>query len=142
MKSHFIKASPFVISFVVIYFFMDITIIPSEKFTDLLVASIAYSSSSIGFFIAGVSILQTSQISRFYKKLVELGTNKKLISWLMAAIGYMFILSSLSLLLLYLISNGSTITYIIYVLWLSVFLSSIFTTLIIILLFYTIFSQK
>lgn len=110
---------------------------------DVLLGSIAFASTSVGFFIAGVSILQTSNISKFYKKLVELGTNKKIIAWLMTSITYMFILSLLSILVLFFLNgNFEGIVIILLNVWLATLCASFLSTLFIILLFLIIFTNK
>lgn len=110
---------------------------------DVLLGSIAFGSTAVVFFIASVSILQTSNISKFYKHLVALGTNKKIISWLMTAIAYMFILSLLSLIVLFCL-NGSFSNSLVILLnfWLASLCASFLSTLWIILFFLIIFSLK
>jgi len=116
---------------------IDFTEIKSIK--DVLLGAIALSSSSLGFFIAGVSIMQTSNFSKFYKVLVELGTNKKIIAWLMASIGYLFLLAFLSLFLLFFLDSSHVLVGILFNVWVSTlaaaFISSLFVTLIIIIVF-------
>ncbi|PGP40995.1 hypothetical protein [Bacillus thuringiensis] len=106
---------------------------------DILLGAIALGSSCLGFFIAGVSIMQTTNFSRFYKKLVELGTNKKITAWLMAAIGYFFLLAFLSLFLLFFTNVENMFVQILFNIWLSTltaaFISSLFVTIIIIIVF-------
>ena len=106
---------------------------------DVLLGAIALASSSLGFFIAGVSIMQTSKFSKFYKVLIDLGTDKKIIAWLMAAIGYLFFLAFLSLFLIFFIGYNHIAIEILYNIWFATlsaaFLSSLFVTLIIIFVF-------
>lgn len=48
--------------------------------------SIRLESSSLGFFVAAVALLQSGSFSRFMQITIELGTDKKIIRWLMTSI--------------------------------------------------------
>ncbi|KZS48112.1 hypothetical protein AWU65_20365 [Paenibacillus glucanolyticus] len=106
---------------------------------NILMGSIALSSSSLGFFIAGVSILQTSNLSKFYDKLVQLGTDKKILGWLMTSIFYMFLLSATSLLALFFIDGTGIATTLLLNIWLALLIASILSMFFIIFIFIIVF---
>lgn len=138
MKKNILKISVFLIP-LILFSCVSFDYSNIKNMKDIFLGSIALGSSSLGFFIAGVSIMQTTNFSRFYKKLVELGTNKKITAWLMAAIGYLFLLSFLSLFLLFFMDINNTFVQILFNIWLSTlaasFISSLFVTVIIIVVF-------
>jgi hypothetical protein len=134
------KLMVFVLPMVVI-FYLKIDYNSIDNLGDILLGSIAFSSSSLGFFIAGVSILQTSNLSRYYKKLIDLGTDKKIISWLFTAIAYMFMLSSLSLILLFFVGDIIKPVEILLTIWLSFLCAATISTLFIILIFGYVFTK-
>jgi hypothetical protein len=136
----FFKLVVFVLPMAVI-FFLKIDYNSIDNLDDILLGSIAFSSSSLGFFIAGVSILQTSNLSRYYKKLTDLGTDKKIISWLFTAIAYMFMLSSLSLILLFFVADIIKPVEILFSIWLSFLCAATISTLFIILIFGYVFTK-
>ena len=138
MKGIILKLLVFLIP-LAIFSYMKISYSELENMDNIFLGSIALGSSSLGFFIAGVSIMQTSNFSKFYKVLVDLGTNKKITAWLMASIGYLFLLSFISLFLLFFMNYNHPIIAILYNIWLATltasFISSLFVTLIIIIVF-------
>lgn len=138
MKNLIVKLSVFIVP-LLIFFIVDINYYEIVNMKDVLLGAIALASSSLGFFIAGVSIMQTSKFSKFYKVLIDLGTDKKIIAWLMAAIGYLFFLAFLSLFLIFFIGYNHIAIEILYNIWFATlsaaFLSSLFVTLIIIFVF-------
>ncbi|UAW07818.1 hypothetical protein PVJ1_00084 [Psychrobacillus phage PVJ1] len=122
-----------------IFSYLKISYSELVNMDNIFLGSIALGSASLGFFIAGLSIMQTSNFSKFYKVLVDLGTNKKITAWLMASIGYLFLLSFLSLFLLFFMNYDHAIIGILFNIWLATltasFLSSFFVTSIIIIVF-------
>lgn len=139
MVQHIVKLSVFLIPFIVIYILTDINYSDFPNLDNILMASIAFSSSSLGFFIAGVSLLQTSHVSKFYKNLVQLGTNKKIIAWLMSTIAYMFSLSAISLISMFL--DPETYGFILDI-WVSLICASLISTLFIVVNFYIVFTGE
>lgn len=135
-----VKMCFFIIPFIIIIS-INIDYTKFNNLNDIFLGSIALSSSSLGFFIAGVSILQTSNISKYYKKLKDLGTDKKIMSWLMTAIAFMFILSCLSLISLFFTTEITSSVKILLDVWLSFLAASIFSTFWIILLIGFIFTK-
>lgn len=135
-----IKLLLFVIPLIII-FRLKIDYNQFENIDNILLGAIAFSSAAMGFFIAGVSIMQTGKISRFYKVLTDLGTDKKIMSWLMTAIGYMFTLSSLSLVGLFLASNITGTVTVLFNIWLALICASLLSTLFIILIFAVVFTK-
>ncbi|MEC1289436.1 hypothetical protein P9B58_03960 [Bacillus mojavensis] len=137
-----LKLSLFVVPLIVV-FIIQPSYDSIVNLKDVLLGSIAFGSTSVGFFIASVSILQTSNISKFYKHLVVLGTNKKIISWLMTAIAYMFVLSLLSLIvLIFLNGSFSSSLEVLLNFWFASLCASFLSTFWIILLFLIIFLLK
>ncbi|MGG2111932.1 hypothetical protein ABFY60_15640 [Lysinibacillus pakistanensis] len=138
MKRIMIKLFIFLIP-LLIFSFVKIDYSSFANMKDVLLGAIALASSSLGFFIAGVSIMQTSNLSKFYKVLVDLGTDKKIIGWLMASIGYLFLLAFLSLFLILFMDFHNIFISILFNLWFATltaaFLSSLFVTVTIILVF-------
>lgn len=141
LKGLLVKLSPFIISFVVIKK-MGICYNSITNMDDILLGSIAFSSSSLGFFIAGVSIMQTSNMSRYFTTLTQLGTDKKIISWLLTTIAYMFVLSSLSLIMLFFISNITGVITLILNVWLSLLIAALVSTLFVITIFTIVFTKE
>ncbi|ERN52838.1 hypothetical protein [Alkalihalophilus marmarensis] len=125
---------PFLIFFYVVPDYQKI-----QNLNDVLLGSIALGSASVGFFIAGISILQTSNVSRFYSHLVELQTNKKIIAWLMTAIIYMFLLSVMSLVVLFFLGSGLGWVTLLLHIWLASLVASILSTFLVILYFSFVF---
>ncbi|WP_217588755.1 hypothetical protein [Lentibacillus saliphilus] len=140
MRKLLYKIALFFVPFIILYF-SDIDYEKITNLEDILTASIAISSSSLGFFIAGVSILQTSSISRFYKKLVQLGTNKKIIAWLMTSIVYVFLLAFLSLFNMFLISDMTNLVVLLMDIWLALLIAAFLSTLFVIILIGIIFTS-
>ncbi|WP_336883608.1 hypothetical protein [Priestia koreensis] len=135
-----IKLSLFVVPLVIIFIF-KIDYSSFSNIDNILLGSIALSSAAMGFFIAGVAIMQTSNFSRFYKALTDLGTDKKIMSWLMTSIGYMFFLASFSLVGLFLVLHISGIVIIFLNIWLAFLCASLLSTLFIILIFAIVFTK-
>lgn len=135
------KISLFVIPLVVIcYFKVDYT-----QFTNMdsiLSASISFSSAAMGFFIAGVAILQTSNLSRLYSSLTKLGTDKKITSWLMTATGYMFVLSAFSLIGFFLIPPIVGWEIMFFNVWLALICAALLSTFWVIIIFCIIFTKE
>ncbi|MED5019321.1 hypothetical protein P9847_18630 [Paenibacillus chibensis] len=134
-----LKLSLFLIPCVLLLTTFKVNYSQVEQLPNILMGSIALSSSSLGFFIAGVSILQTSNLSRFYEKLVQLGTNRKILGWLMTSIFYMFLLSVTSLIALFFISGTGIETTILLNVWLALLIASVLSTLFIIFIFIIVF---
>lgn len=141
MRSILSKLLLLVIPLITVTFFLDVDYGNLKNIDNILLGAIAVSSSSLGFFIAGVSILQTSKISRFYKALTDLGTDRKIMSWLMTAISYMFVTSALSLISLFFSGSARSVKFLMD-LWLSFLSASLLSTFFIILIFGIVFTRK
>lgn len=112
-----------------------------KNLDTILTGTIAISSSSLGFFIAGVSILQTSNMSKYYDKLVELGANKKIMGWLMTTIVYMLLLAFFSLFILFMKGIEFENIGFLMNIWLSLLFASFLATIFIVFLFAYIFTK-
>jgi hypothetical protein len=136
------KLLPVAVSFIVIHFVLRLDYNSISTVKDVMKADIGFSMSAMGFFLAGVSILQTSSASPYYKILKDLGTDRKIVSWLMASIAYMFLLSSFSILGLFFGSVIPKQYYLFFDIWLSLLSASILSMLYVIMIFLIVFTRK
>lgn len=99
-KSFLFKVLPPLIIFVVFLFPLPIELEDIENFNDVVGYSIGIGGSSLGFLVAAVTLLQSGSISRFMQRTIELGTDKKIVRWIMTSILYSFIFSFAGLFML------------------------------------------
>ncbi|MBQ6459513.1 MAG: hypothetical protein IJJ35_07950 [Exiguobacterium sp.] len=84
----------------ILFLFLPLKLTSIENYNDVIGFSIGIGGSSLGFFVAAVTLLQSGSISTFMKKTKELGTDVKIIRWLMTSILYSFLFSFSGLFLL------------------------------------------
>ncbi len=91
------KVFPPILCFILFFFFIPLDFDDIENYNDIVGYSIGLGSSSLGFFVAAVALLQSGSFSRFMQITIELGTDKKIIRWLMTSILYSFVFSFVGL---------------------------------------------
>ncbi|WED56171.1 hypothetical protein OE059_04745 [Exiguobacterium profundum] len=84
----------------ILFLFLPLKLTSIENYNDVIGFSIGIGGSSLGFFVAAVTLLQSGSISTFMKRTKELGTDVKIIRWLMTSILYSFLFSFSGLFLL------------------------------------------
>lgn len=112
------KIFPPIICFI-LFCLLPIGLNDIENYNDIVGYSIGLGSSSLGFFVAAVALLQSGSFSRFMQITIDLGTDKKIIRWLMTSILYSFIFSFVGLFALMLKGLSSWLDKFLFSLWLS-----------------------
>lgn len=93
------KVFPSILMFI-LFLFSPFKLTSINNYNDVIGFSIGIGGSSLGFFVAAVTLLQSGSISTFMKRTKELGTDLKIIRWLMTSILYSFLFSFSGLFLL------------------------------------------
>ena len=110
------------ITVVVSIYLFGITSNNITNFDNVLLGTITLNSIGIGFLIASVAMIPSFSNNAFFEKLKKLGTDKKLLGLLAVAIRFLFLLSILSVILLFITSLHKIDTYIKWIFYLWVFL--------------------